>query len=213
MAKLDKGAVWPTVHTERRNLIEDLSDLSPDEWRAPSLCPGWDVHDVLAHLVDTAKTGRIDFVRRMIAARFDFDHDNAIGIVREKRADPEQTLHVMHSVAALTTTPPAPLATRLVEAFVHGEDIRRPLGIESAYPVKSVVAAIDYQAGVSVAMGGGKERAKGVRLVATDIDLAIGHGPEVRGRAIDLLLAVSGRPLPDGRLDGGGASRFATAAE
>lgn len=213
MAKLDKAAVWPIVHTERRSLIEDLSDLSPEDWRTPSLCPGWNVHDVLAHLVDTAKTGRIDFVRRMIAARFDFDHDNAIGVGREKRADPRQTLHAMHSVAALTRTPPAPLATRLVEAFVHGEDIRRPLGIESAYPVRSVVAAIDYQAGVSVAMGGGKERAQGVHLVATDIDLAIGKGSEVRGQAIDLLLAISGRPLPGGRLDGRGASRFATTAE
>jgi hypothetical protein len=34
--------------------------------------------------------------------------------------------------------------------FVHGEDIRRPLGLAGDYPVEGVALAIRHQAGVGV---------------------------------------------------------------
>lgn len=47
--------VWPTVHAERQALADDLEHVAPDRWATPSLCAGWGVHDVLAHLVETAR--------------------------------------------------------------------------------------------------------------------------------------------------------------
>ncbi len=173
---LDKAHVWSFVHAERARLVDDLTALPPDAWATPSLCPGWDVHDVLAHLVDTAKTSRSGFARRMMAARFDFDADNAVGIARERRADPSDTLAAMRAVVPLTRTPIAPRPTRLVEAVVHGEDIRRPLGIVTTYSAVAVAAALTYQVGTSVAMGGGRERVDGLRLIATDSEFDAGHG-------------------------------------
>lgn len=192
--KADRSQVWSTVHTERARLVSDLQGVTRVEWATPSLCPGWTVHDVLAHLIDTAKTSRLGFVRRMIAARLDFDGDNAVGIAREKHDDPATTLAALRAAIPLTATPPAPLATRLVEAFVHGEDIRRPLGIDAEYPVDAVIAALRHQTKTAVGMGGGRERVRGLRLVAADADVVLGDGTEVTGRAIDLLVAVSGRP-------------------
>jgi len=49
--------VWPLVHAERHALVDDLSRLTDEQWRTPSLCEGWTVHDVAAHLVGNA--GRI----------------------------------------------------------------------------------------------------------------------------------------------------------
>lgn len=186
--------VWAVVHDERRKLVADLAELSEEQWATPSLCAGWDVHDVVAHLVDSAKTTRLGFARRLIAARFDFDLDNERGIERERRNRPSETLAALGAAAELTRTPPANLATRLVEAVVHGEDIRRPLGLRSSYPTTAVVQALEYQLRTRVSMGGGKERWQGVRLVADDTGMSWGDGPEVRGSALDLLLAVSGRP-------------------
>lgn len=123
------AAIWQTVHSERRRLVADLSELRDDQWRLPSLCPGWEVHDVLAHLVNTAWAGRATFVRDLLMARMDFDRANQNGIARHKRQDPRDTVEALKEAADLTRTPPASLATRLVEAIVHGEDIRRPLGI------------------------------------------------------------------------------------
>lgn len=186
--------VWPVVHEERRRLVADLSMLGDEQWRTPSLCSGWDVHDVVAHLVDSAKTTRLGFARRLVAARFDFDLDNARGVERERRNNPQETLRALADAAELTRTPPANLATRLVEIIVHGEDVRRPLSVSADYPAPAVLAALEYQLRTGVSMGGGKERAQGVRLVAEDAGTSWGAGHEVRGSALDLLLAVSGRP-------------------
>ncbi|MBD8101576.1 maleylpyruvate isomerase family mycothiol-dependent enzyme [Plantibacter sp. CFBP 8775] len=192
--RVSPGTVWPVVHEERRRLVADLSVLGDEQWGTPSLCTGWDVHDVVAHLVDSAKTTRLGFARRLIAARFDFDLDNARGVERERRNDPQETLRALADTTELTCTPPANLATRLVEIIVHGEDVRRPLSVSADYPIAAVLVALEYQLRTGVSMGGGKERAQGVRLVAEDAGTSWGAGHEVRGSALDLLLAVSGRP-------------------
>lgn len=200
-----KSAIWSAVHAEREALIRDLETLAPARWTTPSLCAGWTVHDVLAHMIDVATATRLGFVRRMIAAGGDFDRDNQTGVDRERADDPADTLAAYRRVAGRTATPPAPLATRLVEEFAHGEDIRRPLGIKRDYPVEHVVTALRYLANTSQKWGGGKERAQRIRLVATDADAVIGTGPEVRGTAIALVLALSGRPVAPGELTGPGS--------
>lgn len=126
----------------------------------------------MAQLVDTAHTTRLGFVRRMVAAGFDFDRDNATGVARERAEDPRRTLTSFRAGLTRTTGPPAPLATRLVEAFIHGEDIRRPLGISRDYPTAHVATARGYQVKTSVKMGGGKERVEGWRLVSSDAAFA-----------------------------------------
>ena len=127
MPSRPSAAVWPAVHNERQALIRDLESLTAEQWAQPSLCPGWDIHGVVAHLVDSAKTTRLGFLRRLIAAKFDFDKHNTNGILRERASTPEATLTRFRHIHTATKTPPAAPATRLVEAIVHGEDIRRPL--------------------------------------------------------------------------------------
>lgn len=211
MNKLLSSSLWSVVHDERQMLAQDLDALRPAQWRTPSLCPGWDVHDVLAHVVDTAKTSRLGFLGHMVAAGLDFDRANTAGITREKAADPQDTLNEFLTVRTYTSTPPAALATRLVEAFVHGEDVRRPLRIGRTYPPTRVAEALRYQIKTSVKMGGGKETAQGWRLVAEDTSFEHGDGPEVRGSAISLLLAISGRPVEAHALTGRGASTLLAA--
>ena len=204
----DAATVWPVVAAERRRLVADLRGLAPGAWDTPSLCPGWDVHDVVAHLIDSGRTTWPGFARRMVAARFDFDRDNDTGVRRERRDRPLDTVDALAAIADRRSSPPAPVVTRLVEEFVHGEDIRRPLGIVADYPVDAVVDALAYQLRTSVNFGGGRQRAEGLTVQAVDADYTHGTGPVVSGRAIDLLLAVSGRPVPDGSLTGPGAPRL-----
>ncbi|MFV2104180.1 maleylpyruvate isomerase family mycothiol-dependent enzyme [Micromonospora sp. LOL_024] len=202
-------AAWTAVHHERAALARDLEMLAPEQWSAPTACAGWNVHDVVAHLVDTAKTTRIGFVRDMVTARFDFDRQNALGLARERRDDPRDTLAAFQSVVTRTSTPPAAIATRLVEAFVHGEDIRRAVGLSGDYPADQVAEALEYQLRTTVKFGGGKERASGLRLIASNAPIDSGSGPQVRGSALALLLAVSGRPLEPDELTCPGAATLA----
>ncbi|MFZ3452442.1 maleylpyruvate isomerase family mycothiol-dependent enzyme [Arthrobacter sp. 7Tela_A1] len=206
MASRSSSDVWRAVHEERRALLRDLDGLPDDAWHTPSLCPGWTVHDVLAHLVDTALTTRTGFLHSMITARFDFDRSNAAGVRKHRGNSPAETLEAFRSVQHRTSGPPAPPATRLVEAVVHGEDIRRPLDLVRRYPAEPVLAALRHQLKTSVKVGGGRELADGLRLIASDAAFEHGTGDEVRGPAVALLLAVSGRPVRAGELDGDGAA-------
>jgi uncharacterized protein (TIGR03083 family) len=201
-----KNNVWPLVHAERAALTADLAALPEEAWSTPSLCEGWTVHDVVAHLVDTAKTTRRAFVASFVRARFDFDRMNAEGVRRERAATPRETLDRLREVAALTATAPAPLDSRLVEEVLHGEDIRRPLGLTREYPQEVVLRALRLQSRTSTSMGGAKQLIAGLHLNATDADLSLGEGPEVSGPALSLLLAISGRRVALPELTGPGTA-------
>ncbi|GAA1666501.1 maleylpyruvate isomerase family mycothiol-dependent enzyme [Glycomyces endophyticus] len=205
-----RSEVWPLVHAERAALAEDLALLDDAQWDEPSLCAGWTVRDVAAHLADSARATRPGFLIDMVRARFDFDRQNARGIERERGASPRETLARLRAAGPRTTAPPGPLGTRLVEEVVHGEDIRRPLGIEHAYDPAAVVGALRTHTGMSASMGGAKALVAGLSLRATDADLVIGEGPEVRGSALALLLATSGRRVALSELEGPGLEWLAS---
>ncbi|WP_428957309.1 maleylpyruvate isomerase family mycothiol-dependent enzyme [Streptomyces sp. cg35] len=203
------GDVWPLVHAERAALIDDLAGLSDEQWETPSLCDGWTVHDVVAHLSDSARTTRLGFVFRLARARFDFDRHNTLGLARERKGAPQETLDRYRRAATRTSRPPAPLDSRLVEEVIHGEDIRRPLGTTRAYPLEAVVRALRLQARTPASFGGAKELLGSIRLTATDADLTVGTGPEATGPVLSLLLAVCGRRVALDELGGRGVGELA----
>lgn len=203
-----KSEVWELVHAERHHLIDDLTDLPRDAWETPTACRNWTVHDVLAHQLDTAATGKWAFIWSMMRAKGDFDQTNIDGIQRCKRDDPHDTLADYQAIAHYRRIPTAHRATRLVEVYLHGEDIRRPLGITGSYPAEGVHDALTYQLRTPTWFGGGRERAAGYRLIDSATGAAWGEGIEVTGAAIDLFLAVSGRPVSAELLDGPGAAQL-----
>lgn len=195
---------WELVHGERVALVRDLAGLDEHQWATQSLCGAWTVRDVAAHLVDNARTTPVRIVVAMARARFDFDRQNDMGVSRELGDSPADTLDRLREVVWRRTGPPAPLDSRLVEEVVHGEDIRRPLGISGAYSAEAVERSLRYQARTSVSVGGAKQRVAGIRLRATDADIVIGEGPDVSGPALSLLMAASGRAVAVEDLTGPG---------
>lgn len=49
---LDRVQLLSALREERAELLALLDDLSPEEWRAPSLADGWRVKDVALHILD-----------------------------------------------------------------------------------------------------------------------------------------------------------------
>lgn len=175
--------IWTLVHAERAALISDLEGLAAPRWEEASLCDGWSVHDVVAHLIDTARTTRVGFVLGLARARMDFDRQNERGVRRHRGASPQQTLQRLRDVAGRTSTPPAALESRLVEEVVHGEDIRRPLGIVRSYPPEAVVPGLMYQ----------------TRTPSRSVSV-----PRSRGPSLALLLLACGRAVARPDLTGPG---------
>jgi uncharacterized protein (TIGR03083 family) len=185
-------SIWPTIHAERTALADDLAQLTPEQWHTASLCTRWDVHDVFAHLLSAAKMTPPKFIVRFAGAGFNFDRFAGRQVHKEGAGGPTATMAAFRSAENRTSAPPGPKDTWLGEAFVHGEDIRRPLGITHQYPTDFVTRTIAFYAG-SQAIIGGRDRVAGLTLKATDADFSVGSGPVVEGPAISLLLAAAGR--------------------
>jgi uncharacterized protein (TIGR03083 family) len=200
--------IWPTIHAERQALADDLASLTADQWQTPSWCEAWTVHDVLAHLTSAAKMTPPKFLTRFAAAGFDFNKFAARQVAVEGSGGPAGTLAAFRAAQSRTSAPPGPKDTWLGEAFVHGEDIRRPLGIARSYPLPYVTRVISLYAN-SNAIIGGKRRVAGLTLRATDTDFSIGEGPVVEGRAVDLMLAATGRKRALADLSGPGLETLA----
>jgi uncharacterized protein (TIGR03083 family) len=55
----------PLFPEERREMLELLRSLSPADWSRATVCPGWDVHDVVGHVLN-------DYLRRLSGSRDHF---------------------------------------------------------------------------------------------------------------------------------------------
>jgi uncharacterized protein (TIGR03083 family) len=196
-------SIWPTIHAERAALADDLADLRADQWHTSTMCSEWDVHQVLAHLLSAAKMTPPKFLLKFASAGFNFNKFAATQVAVESAGGPASTLAAFRAAELRESAPPGPKETWLGEAFVHGEDIRRPLGIKRQYPVSEVARAIAFYARSDTIIGG-KTRVAGVTLTATDTNFSVGSGPLVEGPAISLLLAASGRRTALDELTGPG---------
>jgi uncharacterized protein (TIGR03083 family) len=196
-------SIWPTVHAERRALADDLTGLTEAQWSTRSLCSEWDVHEVLAHQLSAAKMTPPKFFGKFASAGFNFDKFAAGQVAVESAGGPAATLAAFRAAEPRETAPPGPQDTWLGEAFVHGEDIRRPLGITRDYPLPKVARALAFYAKSNVVIGG-KSRVAGLTLKATDTEFTVGSGPLVTGPVMSLLLAASGRKSALDELTGPG---------
>ena len=197
---------WPAIASERKSLVPALADLPAEAWNRPSLCAGWSVRDVVAHLVATARMTPPAFVGKMARARFRFDEMSRREIERITAGASDREL--VDSFAALTearTAPPGPAMSWLGETIVHGEDIFRALGPYREHPREHLVAVADFYASSNLLIGT-KRRIEGVRLRTTDADWAHGTGPEASGRMVALVMAMTGRAAALDDLTGEGVS-------
>ena len=93
------------------------------------------MRQVLAHLTAGASLNPVRWLAGVIRCRFDFDKQVAMRLAEQLGATPAETLDTVPGRVTSTTKPPLPTVAMLGETIVHGEDIRRPLGIHRDYPI------------------------------------------------------------------------------
>ena len=204
-------ATAAAVTAERLALCELLETLAPGDWSTPSLCAGWTVHDVVAHLTLATRDTAWTLVKGAIKARGNWDRMTA-DMARDQAARfaPAALIEQLRDTAASTRRAPfSNAADPLIDVLVHAQDIARPLGRAHPMPPEHVVPALTYA--VSSRWYGGAKRFNDVTLIATDAEWSMGTGPdEVRGTAGDLLLMATGRSSGLSRLSGPGVEALAT---
>lgn len=193
---------------ERSDITELLATLTPAQWDAPTLCAGWCVRDVVAHMFSYEELGTLGVIGRFVKAPFTSGGVNAVGLAAYSDHSPEQLLALAEAhqcPRGLTSGFGGRVA--LTDATIHHQDIRRPLGLPREIPADRLTAVLEFAK--TAPPLGAKKRIRGLTLTATDLDWTTGAGPEVTGPAEALLLAVAGRHGITAELSGPGLPELA----
>jgi uncharacterized protein (TIGR03083 family) len=191
---------------ERAELAALLARLAPEEWEAASLCEGWRVRDVVAHVMSFDDVTLLGMLRRAVRARF--VDVNQVGVDELASLSTEQLLDRLRDrlrPRGLATTFGGRLA--LLDVTIHHQDIRRPLGKPRDIPADRlrVVLADAVRSPELPAW----HLSRGIRLAPNDLDWRHGRGPEITGSAEAVLMAVTGRASALGELSGPGLPMLA----
>lgn len=184
--------VTALAEREREDLADFLGTLTPEQWDAPSLCEGWRVRDVVAHVISYDRLGALGLVKRFAQGRLLLSRVNQLGVAEMQSASPDELLAQLRR-----HTKPRGLTSAfgdrvaLVDGLVHHQDIRRPLGMPRQVPRERLEKALPFAVIAPPLRVGWHVR--GVRLVAADLDWAAGRGPEARGPGETLLMTIAGR--------------------
>ncbi len=194
---------WKFVHAERVQMAETFKGLTPDQWATPSWCEGWNVQQAAGHVLAAAEQTPMNFYKELVGAGFKFDVFTDRAAKRLGALDPDEIVRRLEARTTTTNHPPAPVMAMLGEIVVHGEDIRRPLGIDYRAAEGALLAVADSYKNSNLLIGA-KRRIAGLTLRATDSDWSHGDGPEVSGPLASLVLAMTGRKQSHGDLTGEG---------
>jgi uncharacterized protein (TIGR03083 family) len=196
---------FPIIAAERRAMADTLDSLTPEQWEAQSLCAGWTVRHVAAHLSVTLTHGMGTFVVAAIRAGGNLHRANRIIVAREAvRPIPDIVGDLRANADSRFTPPGLGSEAPLTEILLHCEDIRVPLMIADDRPAERWRGALDFLFSPKGRRGFAARGVPELRYVATDTEWAHGSRDEVRGPAAALGLTISGRPARLGELDGPG---------
>lgn len=193
---------------EREEFADFLSGLTPEQWNHPSLCSGWSVRDVVAHCVSFEDLTARELATRFFKGRLQTDRINALAVAALADHPTGRLVGILRDNAE-----PHGLGggfggrVALTDNMIHQQDIRRPLRLPRRIPAERLCVALDFVRYAPTIRGAW--RARGVRLVATDVDWSYGKGLEVRGTGEALLMVMAGRPDALADLDGAGVVRLA----
>lgn len=196
------------ARAERQDFAAFLDELSDEQWESPTLCEGWRVRDVVAHmfgydelntggLVSQFAKGRLSVNRinqRMVDELANRSLDQLRALVRD-HVEPHGLTAGFGGRIALT------------DNMIHHQDIRRRLGMPRTIPTERLRVALDFTRYAPTILGAW--RARGLKLIADDLDWSFGSGLEVRGTGEALLMAMAGRSDALKDLSGPGQPKLA----
>ncbi len=180
--------LWDLVDDERRDLAQFLAGLSETDWDTQSLCIGWRVREVVAHLIWVPTVTRGSVFMPLLKAGWSVPKLSD-RVARAQGARP--TTELLGSIAATIgnrrVPPRSTTASVLADLFIHHQDIRRPLGKPRHVDEERLQVVLDRTIWEE------STRCRGLTLRATDMEFEQGSGPVVEGLAEALIMTVSGR--------------------
>ncbi|HEX7301336.1 maleylpyruvate isomerase family mycothiol-dependent enzyme [Lentzea sp.] len=199
---MDDQRIWQTIDAERAAAADLVGGLTEAQWACPSLCAGWTVREVAAHLTLGPRMTVGATLGAFARARGSFNRM----VDRTARAEAlrptgEIVSQLRGIVGSRRLAPGQSLKNALMDAMVHLDDMALPLGVDHSMPIDAAVVAADdlWRMGFPFHA---RRRFAGHRLVATDADWSAGEGAEISGPIGALVMALAGRTATIPRLTG-----------
>ncbi len=206
----DDLSIQSVVATQFEALAELLSSASEVTWNTGSLCDGWRVREVVAHMTMPARYSEAQFMKELERYGFDFTRLSNEIVSRDAGLRTSQLVEDLHSDELHHWMPPGgSYHDALNHVVIHSLDITVPLG-EARLATDETIRMILEDLTL-----GGVHRNFGVDIEgrsfeAIDIGWKFGSGQLLRGNAEDIALALCGRSVPNGRLEGSALMRTVT---
>jgi uncharacterized protein (TIGR03083 family) len=205
----DEAVLQAAVATEFAALGGLLEGATEAQWDTPSLCAGWRVREVVAHMTMAARYSEAEFMAELQRCGFDFSRLSNEVAARDAALPAGDLVASLRSEVMQQWTPPGGgWHGALNHVVIHGLDVTVPLGVPRRSPDTTIRVVLDDLTTGGVGGHFGMEIG-GRSLQATDLDWSYGSGPALRGPAEYLAVALCGRSVPEGRLDGEPLSRAA----
>jgi uncharacterized protein (TIGR03083 family) len=188
--------VQALVGPQFRALADALAAEPTSIADAPSLCEGWAVKNVVAHMTMAARYDGPAFIAELAAVGHDFGALSEILARRDGALAFDRLLDDLRSNAMAVWAPPGGGAHgALSHVVIHGLDITTALDLPRTADDQATLLVLTSLAGGGVAAHFGVDPT-GRRLKAKDLDWQFGAGEPVEATAGDLVLALAGRPRP-----------------
>ncbi|MFC8851163.1 MULTISPECIES: maleylpyruvate isomerase family mycothiol-dependent enzyme [unclassified Micromonospora] len=195
------------IAAERRRIADLLDSLTPAQLDTPSLCGAWTVREVAGHLVSPLVASPWRVLPLVVRSGFNLHAANARLASQVARRPVGELAAALRTHAEHPFRPPVVgYLGQLTDVQVHGQDIRRPLGLPVDLDPHRLRTSLDFLAGGRAVGFVDRRRAAGLRFEATDLGWAAGEGPVVRGTGEALLLTLTGRRVALPELAGAGAA-------
>jgi uncharacterized protein (TIGR03083 family) len=198
----DDADLQPVVAAQYLRLADLLEAASGAQWEIASLCAGWRVREVVAHMTMAARYSDEQFMAELRHCGFDFTRLSNEVAARDANLPAAEHIRNLRSEVMQHWAPPGGgYRGALNHVVIHGLDITVPLGAGRLAPDETIRIILDDLTTGEVGKRFGADLA-GRRLAATDLDWSFGAGPLLRGAAADLALVICGRAVPPERLEG-----------
>lgn len=202
MSSVKRERVFGAVAAERRAVAALIEGLDAAQLATPSLCAGWDVKTVAAHLVSDFEDGFRGFIASGIRHG---GVDRGVDALARRRAGASATeiADTLRRSADYRLSPPVtgPLAG-LTDVLVHHADMRIPLAMPYRPDPEHVTWVLDFLTGRTQLGFFPRGRLRGIALIDEDTGRTWGTGAALVGPGEALMLAACGRTVAFDRLTG-----------
>jgi len=211
---MNDDELWAAIDAQRRRTVNLLHDLTPAEWDHASLCDGWRVRDVAAHLTMQQMT-LSDGLKGFLRHPGGMNHVICAAAVSEANRRPPGWLiaEISRTIGSRRFNVGVTPRETLLDIIVHGQDMAIPLQRQLEVPVRAAAFTAtqlwSYQAsrkGRWMARVFRPVPYQSYRLTATDTEWSVGAGPEIRGPILAIVLLLTGRTARYADLAGPGAA-------